>query len=113
VKKLTYVEIPATDAARAARFYETVLGWTVEVREDGAPRIAHEALQLIGRFTTLYAAHEPGIVSYFYVDNVRTAVGRVVELGGSVVAGPELDGDVLLARLRDSEGNLIGIWQFA
>ena len=34
--KICYVEIPATDVARSAAFYETAFGWKTRKRGDGA-----------------------------------------------------------------------------
>ncbi len=111
-KRLTYVEIPTRDAARAARFYQAVLGWKTEQRSEGDFRFSDDDAQLIGRWVTGRPSGEPGIVSYFTVDRIADSVARAPEHGGEVVEAPRPEGDVLVARLRDPDGNLIGIWQF-
>ena len=112
-KKLTYVELPANDMARSATFYAAVLGWQIDQRADG-PRFSDDTAQLIGRWVIGRAStREPGVMLYFSVDRVADAVARVAANGGEVIAEPTIEGDVLLARLRDPAGNAIGIWQFA
>lgn len=113
-KRLTYLEVPATDARRAASFYEGVLGWKIELRAGGDPRFEDESAQLIGRFVTNRApTREPGMLPYFYVERISDAIKRVGEYGGETVAAPYREGDVWVARLRDPSGNVIGLWQFA
>jgi predicted enzyme related to lactoylglutathione lyase len=34
--KICYIEIPATDIARSAEFYEKVFGWHIRQRGDGS-----------------------------------------------------------------------------
>src|SRR2546426_1836730 len=72
-KRLTYLELPAGDARRAAEFYRAVLGWKVEKRAEGDYRFADEAANLIGRWIDGRAS-EPGMVPYFSVERVADAV---------------------------------------
>ena len=111
--RLTYVEIPASDRKRSAAFYESVLGWSIDVRPDGDPRFSVGDAGLIGRFTDNPPTRDAGVLVYFTVDNVADSVARAEASGGTVVAPPRLEGDTLIARLRDPAGNLVGIWQFA
>ena len=110
-KRLTYLELPASDARRTAEFCRAVLGWKIEERADGDFRFADEAANLIGRWFDGRAS-EPGMVPYFSVERVADAVALVSAHGGEVVAPPRREGDVLVARLRDPAGNVIGVWQF-
>jgi len=110
-KRLTYLELPASDTRRAAEFYLAVLGWKIEERAEGDFRFADEAANLIGRWIDGRAS-EPGMVPYFSVERVADAVALVSAHGGEVVAPPRREGDVLVARLRDPAGNVIGVWQF-
>ncbi len=109
--RLTYLHLAATDAQRSARFYEAALGWSIEDRGGGDFRFASEALQLIGRWSP--ATSTDPALAYYYVENVADAIARVTEYGGEVVTAPRLEGDTLIATLRDPAGNALGIWQFA
>jgi hypothetical protein len=112
--RLTYLEIPAADALRSARFYEAVLGWKIEHRPDGDPRFEDEAAHLIGRWVTgRESTREAGLLPYLYVDGVLDAVTRVGAAGGEVAEEARREGDVWVARIRDPAGNLVGIWEFA
>ncbi len=110
---LTYLHIPATHPRRSAEFYASLLGWKIEERKNGAFRFADREGLLIGGFGQDEAAQAPGLLCYFYVDDIAAAVGRVGEGGGAVVEPPTLQGDTHVARVRDPDGNVIGLWQFA
>jgi predicted enzyme related to lactoylglutathione lyase len=109
--KLTYLEIPAADPPRAARFYEAIVGWNIDQRSADDFRFSDDDASLIGRFNR--GTGGAGLVSYFTVADVPAAVARVAPLGGAIVKPPYREGDVLVAQLRDPSGNVFGVWQFA
>ncbi len=109
--RLTYLHLAATDPRRSARFYEEVLGWSIEDRGGGDFRFGSEALQLIGRWSPAPSTGEA--LAYYYVEDINAAIGRVTEHGGEVVTAPTLEGDTLIATLRDPAGHALGLWQFA
>jgi predicted enzyme related to lactoylglutathione lyase len=113
--RLTYVEIPAEDGARAAAFYEATMGWTMERRSEGDWRFHDESAHLIGRFVAgRPATTEPGLLPFFYVDHITdTVANHASRTGGEIAVEPYREGDVWAARLRDPFGNVIGVWQFA
>ncbi|HZS40475.1 MAG TPA: VOC family protein [Polyangia bacterium] len=109
---LSYLEIPAADAGRSAAFYEHVLGWTLQRRDANDIRFADATGHLIGRWVLGRAsAAEPGLVPYFYVDQIHSAVERATVHNGEVVKAPYREGDLWVATLRDPAGNTIGLWQ--
>jgi predicted enzyme related to lactoylglutathione lyase len=109
---LSYLELPAVDARKAAAFYETVLGWRIERRGTDDFRFEDGTGHLIGRWMTNRAiAREPGLLPYLYVDRLDDAVGRVAALGGEVVKAPYPEGNLWVATVRDPAGNMIGLWQ--
>src|SRR5207237_9098758 len=93
-KRLTYLELPASDARRTAEFYLAVLGWKIEERAEGDFRFADEGANLIGRWIGGRAS-EPGMVPYFSVERVADAVALGGAHRGGVGAGPRLAGDVV------------------
>ena len=111
--RLTYFQVPAHDPHRAARFYAAVLGWQTDTRADGVVGFSDDEARVIGRWVTDRVAGDSGLLPYFTVAGVRESVALAPAYGGSVVAAPYVEGDILVARLRDSEGNTIGIWQFS
>jgi len=86
--RLTYLHLAAPDGQRSARFYQAVLGWSIEDRGGGDFRFASEPLHLIGRWS---AAPSTGdALAYYYVENINDAIARVAEHGGEVVTAPKL-----------------------
>ena len=111
---LSYLEIPAADAARSAAFYRQVAGWDVDDRGGGDWRFADRTGHLIGRWVTGRAVPQRvGVVPYLYVDDLDTAVAGVAEHGGEVVKPPHAEGDIRIAVVRDPAGNTLGLWQAA
>lgn len=111
---LSYLEIPAADARRSASFYQKVLGWNVTGADTDRPKFQDQTGHLIGRWVTGRAiSREPGLLPYIYVDRIDEVVKRVEGSGGTVIEGPRLEGNLLVATLRDPAGNVIGLWEEA
>jgi predicted enzyme related to lactoylglutathione lyase len=103
---LRLVEFPADDPERARRFWEGVLGVSLDERREGegTGRQTHS-----GRADLGVHARGPGpgdrvSLPYFEVDDLEGAVERVVELGGAVIHPGER-----WAICRDSEGSPFGL----
>lgn len=108
---LSYLHIPARDAERSARFYERVLGWSIERRDGGAVRFATPDGMLIGGFGS--DAPGTGMKAWFYVDGIDAAIERVTANGGTIVEPVRGQGDIRVVELSDPAGNRLGLWQFA
>ena len=109
--KLSYMQIPATDAAGLAEFYEAVFGWTISPGRPDHVSFQDASGDLIGAFVTQWPAGEPGIVPYISVDDVDAILESVVTRGGSVHTQPYLEGNLNVARFRDPAGNVVGVWR--
>jgi predicted enzyme related to lactoylglutathione lyase len=110
---LSYLEIPAVDPRQSAEFYAHVLGWHVDQREGDDFRFFDGNGLFIGRWASdRVASPDPGLLLFMYVDSIDVAVERVTQKGGEIVKAPYSEGDVLVARIRDPAGNLLGLWQF-
>ena len=109
---LTYLEIPAADAAHSAAFYENVLGWRVDRSDPKHFKFSDQTGHLLGRWRTGRAiSREAGLLPYIYVDQIEEVISRVAGSGGEVVKVPYPEGNLLVATIRDPAGNLIGLWQ--
>lgn len=110
-----HFDIPIDDAERAGRFYRTAFGWNVAkwgpvdywTMTTGAPPGPGAEGALTPR------AEAPwGVVVYVGVDDIDQALIRVRDAGGTVVTGklpiPTVGWS---ARFRDTEGNLVGLFQ--
>lgn len=110
--KICYVEIPATDVRRSARFYETVFGWRLRRRGDGHTAFDDTTGQVSGTWVTgRPASSQPGLLFYIMVDSVAAAVEAVAKHGGEIVQPVGVDAPEITARFRDPGGNVIGLYQ--
>ncbi|SEE63809.1 VOC family protein [Jiangella alba] len=120
--QVVHFEIPADDVERARGFYRDAFGWdvtpmpdvdytmvsTTPVDEAGRPK---EAGAINGGMFTR-DADRPGPIVTIGVDDVDAALAAVQRLGGAVVLPKaEVMGMGYAAYFRDSEGNVLGLWQ--
>ena len=109
---LTYLELPATDIHQSSHFYRSVLHW--QIRDDAPEKFSDPAGNLIGRFITSRSSPaKPGMIPYFYVNDIRAAVDAATAAAGQISKPLYPDHDLLIAILHDPAGNLIGLWQEA
>lgn len=107
---VSYLHIPCHQPARAADFYEAAFAWTPR-RDSDEPAFADATGHVIGHFVRGEpAAPDTGILPYVYVDDLDRALRRVEEHGGAVAQAPRPEGTLSVARIRDPEGNLLGVW---
>jgi len=109
--KISYVEIPAVDAARSAEFYSRVFGWTIRTRGDGATAFDDTTGQVSGAWVTGRPPQLPGLVVYIMVADAEAAVAKIEEVGGEIVQPIGSDPGEITARFTDPAGNVIGIYQ--
>ena len=110
--KICYIEMPATDIARAAEFYSQVFGWKIRTRGDGATAFDDTTGQVSGAWVLgRPPASTPGLLLYIWVDSVAATVDVVVENGGDIVQPLGADAPEITARFRDPGGNVIGLYQ--
>ena len=120
--KVVHFEIPADDMARAKKFYQDIFGWelmdipgmeytivhTVAVDKDNMPL---EAGAINGGITKRIPT-EKNPVLVINIPSIDDYVKKVAKAGGKVIA-PKQDvmGMGLYARVADTEGNVIGLWE--
>jgi len=121
---VVHFELPADDLERAQGFYREAFGWrtnavpqmgyvlvsTSATGDDGAPQRPGEIDGgMLGR-------HEPvtAPIITIQVASIDQAAQRIEQLGGVVVQGKQAVGDMgFSAYFRDTEGNVVGLWQNA
>ena len=80
--------------------------------ESNEPKFSDPAGNLIGRWITGRAiSRTPGLLPFFYVNNLKEVITRVTPNGGEIVKPPYPDHDLLIAVIRDPAGNTLGLWQ--
>jgi predicted enzyme related to lactoylglutathione lyase len=109
--KICYVEIPALDVDRSAKFYETVCGWRLRKRGDGRIAFDDGAGEVSGTWVTGRPPAAPGLMLYVMVDDVAATLEAVVENGGEIAQPIGKDAPEITARFRDPAGNVIGLYQ--
>ena len=121
---VVHFEIPADDEDRARKFYQSVFGWTFQVlpemeyslamttplNEQGIP--AQPGAINGGIFRRGDMLQAPVVT--IDVDDIDAALEQIGRTGGKTVRGRmEVPGSGWNAYFRDSEGNVIGLWQNA
>ena len=110
--KICYVEIPATDVARSAAFYESALGWKSRKRGDGSTAFDDGVGEVSGAWVTgRPPMSDVGMLIYVMVDNISDAIRNVEAAGGEITQPLGVDAPELTARFRDPAGNIIGLYQ--
>ena len=110
--KICYIEIPTTDIARSAEFYQRAFGWKIRRRGDGSTAFDDGVGQVSGTWTLgRPPASQPGLLVYIMVDSVAATLQAIVANGGEIVQPVGADAPAITARFRDPAGNVIGLYQ--
>ena len=117
---IAYFDIPADDIVRAKKFYSGLLGWEIQPSsvENAAATQYHEIVTGAPEPGTMHwgglykrQAGEP-IHTFVKVDDIDAVLAKVERLGGEIVMPKwAIRGVGLVAMIRDSEGNGLGIWK--
>lgn len=104
--------VPVHDLEAAKAVYTTLLGtepyvdqpYYVGYRPEGAPEI--------GLNPNGHAAGMTGPVTYFLVPDIEAAIAALVAVGAQEnEAAKDVGGGLLVATVRDADGNAIGLTQ--
>jgi predicted enzyme related to lactoylglutathione lyase len=110
--KICYVEVPSSDIARSAEFYNRVFGWKMRTRGDGSTAFDDAVGQVSGAFVKgRPPMSSVGLLIYVMVDSVAAAIETVVANGGEIVQPIGMDAPEITARFRDPAGNVLGLYQ--
>jgi uncharacterized protein len=111
--EIRYLQIPATDVAASAGFYERALGWAIRQRGDGSTAFDDSTAVVSGEWVPdRQPAGDAGILVHVRVDDVEAGLEKIVAAGGEVVVPPTQQGEgIAYATFRDPAGNVLGIFQ--
>jgi uncharacterized protein len=110
--KICYIEIPATDIASSADFYQRVFGWKIRTNQDGDASFDDGVGEVSGRWVVGRPAHSaPGLMVHVMVDNAAATLEAIVASGGQVVQPIGADAPEITAKFLDPAGNLVGLYQ--
>jgi predicted enzyme related to lactoylglutathione lyase len=122
--KVVHFEIPTDDLSRAKEFYGSVFGWDLQTnggdglhhRPDDFRRWAADAdgAGAINGGMMKRSAETPSPVLTIGVESVDDSLKQLEGAGGNVVR-PKTDipGMGSFAYVKDTEGNVIGLWESA
>ena len=106
---VVHFEIGGADGAALQRFYGDAFGWSVTADNPMAYGLVDEQ-EGRGIGGGITAADNPGVTVYIEVDDLEAYLGKVRELGGSVVQEVTvIPGMVTMALFADPEGNVVGL----
>ena len=119
VGRFCWVDLAATDAARATDFYGQVFGWAPCEQPANGGSFTRMRLsdQDVGSIYQLQRAHrDRGVPShwtpYIRVDDVGDVARRTVSRGGKVIVRPfVVSGIAQIALILDSVGAQVGLWE--
>ena len=123
--KVVHFEIPTDDLARAKEFYGSVFEWELQTMEEMNYTIAmttpvDEQTQMptepggINGGMMKRSADTPSPVLTVGVDSIDDS-GKKVEAAGGTLVTPrtEIPGMGAFAYFKDTEGNVLGLWENA
>jgi predicted enzyme related to lactoylglutathione lyase len=127
MNKVQHFEVPADDMSRAKKFYAAVFGW--EFEDYPMPGMDYTAIYTTEVDEKTRQPKEPGAVNggllkrggpwlleaptvAVVVPDLAQALKKIKAAGGSVVMEPvDVGGMGRYAYIRDTERNVIGVWQ--
>ena len=123
MNKVVHFEIPYDDQQRAQKFYQDVFGWQINkfadmdyyiattCKTDPKTMMPTELGAINGGFLKKDPTGEHPVI-VIDVPSVDEHIKKIESAGGKVVMPKTQIGDFgLYARVADTEGNVIGIWQ--
>jgi predicted enzyme related to lactoylglutathione lyase len=110
--KICYLEIPTTDMARSVAFYQSVFGWRIRRRGDGATAFDDATGEVSGSWVTdRPPSANPGLLLYIMVDSVQATSDAIAAHGGRMVQPLGFHPKELIATFADPDGNVLGLYQ--
>ena len=122
--RVVHFEIPYDDGDRARRFYSETFGWQLQempgmeytLVESGpsGERGPSEPGFINGGMLAREESAAPGPVVVLDVESIDGALASVERAGGAIVVPKQPVGAMgFTAYVKDSEGNVIGLWETA
>lgn len=104
-----WFDISTPDAPRAHSFYREMFGWPVNVLDDTYALVGDGSRPTGGIGQAGPDSPYTGIVVYFPVDDIASALTRAESLGGTRVMEPTETPTGMIAAITDPDGNTVGL----
>jgi len=120
--KVVHFDVPVSDVKRAQKFYQQAFGWKI----NEVPGMNYWMINTVA-VDEKQMPKEPGAINggmYKWEDNsekivivvnvpsVDKHIKKITQAGGKVAMPKRSVGDMgFYARIQDTEGNIIGIWE--
>jgi uncharacterized protein len=122
--RVVHFEIPFDDGDRARAFYREAFGWELQsMPEMGYTMVStgpngeqgpSEPGFINGGMMAREDSPSSGPIVVVDVDSIDKSLARIGELGGEVLVPKQPVGEMgSTAYVRDTEGNVIGLWETA
>ncbi len=113
--RITHVEFPADDVARAKRFYAAVGGWEFQPMEGFPDYELFSTGDRTGGAIGARGSSTGNVVRVFItIPDLDAAANAARENGGRVTEGPaDVEGQGRYVVVIDPEGNEVALWQDA
>ncbi|MDD1682708.1 MAG: VOC family protein [Methanoregula sp.] len=121
---IAFFDIPADNVGRAKHFYSSLFGWKINLGKTTPDQEKIAAMQYHAVLTGeakegtmnmggLYKRQmNETIKNYVEVEDIDAVLKMVERLGGRIMMPKEMiPGVGLVAMIRDTEGNGIGVWK--
>lgn len=125
MRKVVHFEIPADDVERAKKFYGSSFGWELETMPMGDGEYTSVKTTAVDEQTQMPT--DPGAINggmfqrderltspviTIDVDGIDDALKQIEDAGGSTVQPrTPIPGMGAFAYFKDSEGNVVGLWE--
>lgn len=122
--RVVHFEIPYEDAERASKFYQEAFGWGIQPMQE-----MDYTMVSTGPVNDQGMSTEPGFINggmmkregpytgpsiVVDVEDIDKSLDTITSLGGTTIVEKQPVGDMgFMGYFRDSEGNLVGLWQNA
>jgi len=115
-KLVSWVEIPATDIERAAKFYGKIFNLELKVMDFGREKMAcfPNGEGAISQTSEFKPSKDGVLVSFDAGGDLSTLLNTVTEIGGEIVTAKtkiEAEGRGYFALIIDTEGNRVGLYE--
>ena len=104
-----WFDISTPNAPRARRFFQELFGWAMNAVDETYTLVGDGGQPTGGIGQSGPEAPYTGIVVYFPVDDVDSALARAESLGGTRVLDPTDTPMSRIAVFTDPDGNLVGL----